>query len=174
MRKLICALPFVFGMVMNVGCTTWEGVNTAKPETRAEFDPVKKIFKFRDSKDNDVQITGLEVSKEGGKVNSLTIRNNASDVRRANAVQMDSFTNQIIANWQGATMFVGAIVDLAREVAPWVPKTIMAKALGKTKSRIAFNSPTGGFESGSGLDPGQLDALVDLAGSALPGSRPAQ
>ena len=84
MRTLVLAL------LVLTGCSL-----PANPQTRFEYGPAK----FFDSKDNDVQIKGLTIDPQTGTyhLDELTIRNNASDPRRANVEQIQAYTEQVKA-----------------------------------------------------------------------------
>jgi hypothetical protein len=69
------------------------------PVTKFGFDPWSRTWQFCDSKDNDVEVKDLTVDPNTYAVTlgSLTIRNNASDVRRANVEQIQAYTEQVRA-----------------------------------------------------------------------------
>jgi hypothetical protein len=71
----------------------------ANPVTKFGFDPWSRTWQFHDSKDNDVEVKGLTVDPKTYAVTleSLTIRNNASEVRRANVEQIQAYTEQVRA-----------------------------------------------------------------------------
>ena len=63
----------------------------ANPNTTVEVDPARGVIRFYDSKDNDLAIEGFDYARPDGpriKIDSLKLRNNASDVRLANVEQM--------------------------------------------------------------------------------------
>lgn len=153
---------FLWLLLALSGCGV-DGIHSARPVTRAKFDPVSKTFSIEDSKDNDILVKGLEVEGRG-KVEEISIRNNASDVRRANVEQMAGLAAQATANWQGAERTVGAFANLAREIMPYVPPIVAARALGNLKAATSFNTPWGGGSVG-GVPEGAIDGLINIAGS---------
>jgi len=92
----------------------------ANPHTRFRYGPAE----FFDSKDNDVEVVGLEVEPTNGtyRVERLTIRNNASDVRRANVEQIQAYTEQVKA----LTQMIGDLGQVVRAIAPYASPAVTA------------------------------------------------
>ncbi len=73
---------------------------------------------FRDSKDNDIEMLGLEVDPETKVITleSLIIRNNASDAARANVEQMMAFVEQQRAANEGIKLTMDGLVGIASQL----------------------------------------------------------
>ncbi len=151
-----------------------DGINAAKPETRVEFDPINHTFKFKDSKDNNVDIKGLKAKTATGaegSVDEFSLRNNASDVRAANVNQLLGMAAEATANWQGAAAETKAIGEILAQVMPFVPQAIAASALNKLRGATSITGPGGIGVSNSG-NMQLADQLLKMAGTALPVSKP--
>jgi len=96
---LACLLP---------GCSM-----PANPHTRLRAGPLGGLFSFEDTKDNDIEIKGANYDPATGRfgLDSLVIRNNASDVRRANVEQMRAYTEQVQAVTNMVNMATQAIAS---------------------------------------------------------------
>lgn len=95
----------------------------ANPKTTLQAGPWGSYFSFYDSKDNDVEIVGAEFDPtiKRLKFDRLTIRNNASDVRRANVEQIQAYTEQVKAMTRMVEYATAAIASKLPGGAPPVP-----------------------------------------------------
>lgn len=109
----------------------------ANPGTTVRVDPVSRTIYLYDTKDNGVELRGLVFKNSDGtefRIDSFTLSNNASDVRRANAEQVRAVNE----GWY-------AFAALAQQVMPYLPGLMARPA---TSSGISFNPTTGAI----GLD----------------------
>jgi hypothetical protein len=141
-RILMC----VVCVVLVGGCSL-----PANPKTEFNYGPVR----FYDSKDNDVEINNLTINPETGmySVEKLTIRNNASDVRRANVEQIQAYTEQVKA-------MAAMTQSLANTVGAMIPYF-------KPAVSGSINTPYGGgsFESTPVPSPKPADVVPPAVGS---------
>lgn len=103
------------------------GCGVLTPKTSVSYGPFG--FSFADTKDNDVEIEGLEFNPETKtwKVDRFTLRNNASDPIKENVQQLVQVNEQMktagvnlkIA-MEGVTNFATALTPIARLFAPGV------------------------------------------------------
>jgi hypothetical protein len=109
MRLFIVSVALV---VFCSGCL--EGLNSANPTTYLKLDPISKTMTFHDNKDNDVQIDELEWSGDTKtfKVKKVSIINNASKVREANAVQLQMLALQTQAIMNGIQNIAASLTAL--------------------------------------------------------------
>lgn len=91
----------------------------ANPHTSLQAGPFGGLFKFYDSKDNDLELedANFDPQTKGFTVKKLTIRNNASDPRRANVEQIQAYTEQVKATtemFSTMTKAIASAVPLSR------------------------------------------------------------
>ncbi len=112
MRLGIALFLCFVGGCLNTGCSL-----PANPRTEFGIGPFSSVFKFHDSKDNDIEIVGavFDPATNTFKVDKLTIRNNASDPRRANVEQIQAYTEQVKAMTAMVTQMTQAIAAAV----PW-------------------------------------------------------
>lgn len=98
------------GLLVLAGC----GVLT--PKTAVSYSPLWG-FGFADTKDNDVEIVGLEVDPATKRIKceKLTIRNNASDPIRENVAQLQKVNEQLVIHGQN---LIGAMREFSSMVVP--------------------------------------------------------
>lgn len=164
MRWIACLMMLVPGCAI-------DGIHTAKPETEMRYGA--SGFSFSDTKDND--ISAEEISVDGGKksgtVKNLVIRNNASDVRRANVEQIDAMARQHIAIGQALSQYTDSLFNgltgLATSLTP-LQMAQVTKALPKAHS---VDTPLGAFSS-PGLSDTQINALMQIAARNGPAVNP--
>jgi hypothetical protein len=121
----------------------------ANPGTVIDIDPMNRRILISDTKDNDIELIGLEASMETKsiKVEKFTVRNNASDPRLANARQIDAYTAQVVA-----------VTHLGE------------RALSLLESMIPYALPQrGASSSGIGFDPatGRIDLTRTGGGTSI-------
>lgn len=94
------------------------GCAYANPRTELRAGPFGSLFQFHDSKDNDITIKGAEYNPDTQlfKIEELTIRNNASDVRTANVEQMKAHAEQIRA----MSEIVSQLSNVVKAVVPLI------------------------------------------------------
>lgn len=115
MAGLICAQGCI------LGCGV-EGLHTANPKTVIRVDPFSKTIEFYDSKDNDILIEDLQVDPDTHvwSVKKIDLKNNASRVREANAVQIDALARETLAVGQAVRDVAEQVKEMARVVAPYI------------------------------------------------------
>lgn len=156
-----------------------EGINNANPRTKMRANPQTGYFEFYDSKDNDLEITGLGVDGKG-HVDKVIIRNNASDVRRANGdSQMPGMALQGSVAWQGAQNVIDSTFNGFAKIMPGLSQLQATRLLGQMPRSQSVQTPWGALQTGAGFTDAQVQALLQLAGTALPGktepeSKPSQ
>lgn len=99
--------------ITQLGCAGGWGV---KPSTEFSFGNAH----FYDSKDNNVELEGLEVDipNKKGKIDKLTISNKASDVMLANVQQMAMYNAQMEIHGRNIQMALNALLPIAGLFAP--------------------------------------------------------
>lgn len=95
------------------------------PVTEMTVSPINKTIKFRDTKDNRLEVTDLKAkTKDGGafEVGHLVIENQSSSVIAQQLTLMQEYSNQMkIANeglkemWDTVRMYRDAIVDMVKK-----------------------------------------------------------
>jgi len=109
------------------GCAV-EGLHWATPKTQFSYGVTG--VKFTDTKDNDISIKDAGIDPNDPSrfhLGELTIRNNASDVRRANVEQMEAVTAQtqlITSAMTQMTADIAKIVELLVAV-PVAPEVVV-------------------------------------------------
>lgn len=131
MRLFWLAMAAVAAMWL-MGCSL-----PANPHTSIGFNPWSKTIEFYDSKDNEIEVTGLSYSKDAGdfKLDKLTIRNNASDPRRANVEQINAYTEQVKAT----TAMMASMTQSIASMLPYV----------RPATTASINTPWGGGAIGA-------------------------
>lgn len=117
----ICLLSLAAAVLLSAGlgsCIT--GCGNVEPETRVGWDPVRRQIVFRDTKDNDIEIKNLKYdpATDGFSMESLVIRNNASDVMTANVAQMQVILEMHKTFGQNAQIVLGGLADIAGQLTP--------------------------------------------------------
>lgn len=131
----------------------------SNPVTRFTYGPAGATFS--DNKDNDIEVEGLtaEKSETGfkGGVAKVTIKNNASAVRKADVEQINALVNQQLAFNEG----INAVGNLIAKLTPLVGQiTSMLQANAVTTSGIT--GPFGiGATKNTGVAPTDNTAALD-------------
>lgn len=132
-------------MVGLLGCSL-----PSNPHTSVGFNPWSKTIEFYDSKDNEIEVSGLTYAKDSGdfKLDKLSIRNNASDVRRANVEQINAYTEQVKATtamMQNMTASLASMVPYVRPPAVSGSLTLpggIGGSFGSTPAPVPAPTPT--------------------------------
>lgn len=193
MRNWITLAMMAMLVILVTGCPSTEGRGVANPTTEFRFTPERRAFEFSNNKDVDVELgkaTFTDASGRSASVEGLKVRDNSSDVRKANVAQIDADAARLaqlyigIVNWSNSVW--SGINELAATVAPYVPQTVMASAMGRFRQ---ITTPWGGYTSGfntlpatvpTPIDPAELAALktevaalkAQLAAATQPASEP--
>lgn len=116
MRKIGMACVL---LVAACGCGI-EGLHNANPTTRIQADAGG--FSFSNNKDVSLKLDEGRYSPASKELElkKLEITDNASNVRRANEIQMEGMAKQAEANWNGAISFIEKMPDLISKFTPWV------------------------------------------------------
>lgn len=161
MRLFIISFSFVFCSL--TGCSADYWLSTYKPSTyiNAQYGPAR--FTLRDSKDNDIDVQGVEydpVTKQF-KINQLQIRNNSSDVVNATAARA-AIVGQAqlsqVAYVQAMGNTISQIIGSAGQAAPGLIKAFLSRVPSQIDTTIDFPVIGGGVsinrETGGGPEPG--------------------
>lgn len=108
------AMALVAGLLVGLG-----GCSVLTPKTAVSYSPLWG-FSFGDTKDNDVEIVGLEVDPATKRIkcDKLTIRNNASDPIRENVEQMKVANEQLKTMGENARMIVAELGNAVKLLTP--------------------------------------------------------
>ena len=105
-------------LLMTTGCAF------IKPTTSLSINPLTRTLTFTDTKDQDIDISGVDLSKNGDdyafKVESVTISSKASPVIEANVQQMLAFVEQQKAANEGIQIALAGISDIVAKLVPLV------------------------------------------------------
>lgn len=161
------------------GCFPIEGFSSAKPETNFTVrTPAGKAVSFSDSKDNDVLVEGMLYNPQTGefKIDKLSIRNNSSDVRDANARQTAAWVPLAQVNWQGLTQFTTATFVGLSNLADSLQPLQFASVLKSIPKQQTISTPYGEMVTQSGLTAEQVATLYEkvLAKTVPPATKPAE
>lgn len=133
-----CTGLFVALLCLTPGCSL-----PANPHTSVGFNPWSHTIEFYDSKDNEIEIAGLTYSRETGdfKLERMAIRNNASDVRRANVEQINAYTEQVKATTAMMTQMTASLASMLPYLRPAVTTSINTPYGGGTISATPILAP---------------------------------
>lgn len=109
-------VPVLAALLFLTGCPY------ANPHTRVGFNVWTQCVEFDDTKDNDIEIDGLKVTPDTKQVtlDKLVIRNNASEVRRANVEQIKAQTEQVQAITAMITQQTQILAGMAQSIMPFL------------------------------------------------------
>lgn len=162
-RNMLMAIAIVLlGGCVLAGCAAIEGKQVANPATTLRVDPARRTMEFSNNKDVDLTIDKASFSDADGRsfaLEGLNVKDNASTVRQANVPQIAADTERLVQTYAGIVAWSNSVWSgvnqLAATVAPYVPQTVLASALGRFRQ---VTTPLGSYSSG--LAPGAAAGLL--------------
>ena len=102
----------MFTMLVFSGCLS-TGCAFIKPTTAFSINPITRTISFVDTKDNDIEVTGVTYSPENGfGLESLIVSNKSSPVIEADVAQMLAFVEQQRAANEGIAQALAGISNI--------------------------------------------------------------